>query len=154
MKKLFILSGTLRYMGTYEELANTMYGLHGKLDNDGNYRCFVSFPGRKWERGVSFVVVRGRVSFLFCRNVSPSGEDYNLTYKVYPATAALMFIVPLYMLLRAFIIQSDAFVANLSGFCFFSVIVLGVFLVTRHFAIRQFVKIIEENEKDDEGIFD
>ena len=159
MKNIFIPSGELTYLGTYEALANMFYGLNGELKNNGKYHCKVSVPGRKWNRGISFIRVRGKLSFLFRGSMIPSGDAYKITYKVYPSFLSSLFLfLPVYFLVEQLVTLADAewqhATETLCAAGIMSALLIGLFLLTRYFAIRRFVKMIEENEKEYEGIFD
>lgn len=154
MRNIFAPTGTVIYLGTHTELANVIYGLRGKLDNNGQFHCYIAVPGRKQSRGISFVIIRNRMSFQFRGNVSPSGENLKITYKVYPAYPVLLIIILAYALLRFFVGQTDSLAVTLATCGTLFVLGSGIFLLMRHFAIRRFVKIMEEDEEDFEGIFE
>ena len=157
MKNFFVPTGEIIYLGTDTELADVIYSLNGKMETDRNFRCYVFVPGKRRQRGVSFVIRRGKVSFLFRGKIVLTGENYKLTYKVYPGSSALLFVLPLYALLRVVFDCPDSLGGALAMCGVLCAIVIGAFLLLRRFAIRQFVRIIEneeDNEEDSEGIFD
>ena len=153
MKSIFVPACECTYFGSDIELANAIYALNGKMETDRKFRCYVFVPGRQ-KRGVSFVVWRGRVSFLFRGSFEPAGELYKITYKVYPATSALLFVFPVYALIHMLCVRQGALGVSLITFGSICAIVIGLFLLMRHFAIRRFEKSLEECEEDSEGIFD
>lgn len=158
MKNIFIPSDTLTYLGTYEELANMFYGLSGELKKDGKYHCKISVPGRKWNIGISFARVRGKTSYIFRGDVISCGDAYRVTYKVYPSfSSSFLLLFLAYLVVDQFASvggewQHIAETLVLVGIM--SALLIGLFLLTRYFAIRRFVKMIEENEKEYAGIFD
>ena len=158
MKNIFIPSDTLTYLGTYEALANLLYGLNGELKNDGKYHCKISFPGRKWNRGVSFVWIRGKMSFIFRGDVVSCGDAYRVTYKVYPSFSSSLLLLFLAYLVVDLFTSIDGewqhIMESLLRGGIMSALLIGLFLLTRYFAIRRFIKYIGENEKENTGIFD
>lgn len=158
MKNIFVPTGTVTYLGTYETLANMLYGLNGELKNNGKYHCKISFPGRKWNRGVSFVWIRGKMSFIFRGDVVSLGEAYRVTYEVYPSfSSSFLLLVVAYLVVDLFMSidgEWQHIAESLLRCGIMSALLIGLFFVTRHFAIRRFIKYIEENEKENTGIFD
>jgi len=158
MKNIFIPSDTLTYLGTYEALANMFYGLNGELKNNGKYHCKISVPGKKWNMGISFVRIRGKMSFIFRGDVVFYRDAYRVTYKVYPSFSSSLLL----LFLICFVVGQFASVdgkwqriaETLVLVGIMSALLIGLFLLTRYFAIRRFVKMLEENEKVYEGIFD
>jgi len=156
MKNVFVPGGTVTFRGSFTELNALLYDLYGKMENDTDFCCHVSVPSRKRHDGISIVIMRGRTSFLFRGSIIPSGEQYKITYKVYPTlTSVLFLLLPVYFFFRVlFMLPYAVTVESVIALCFVSVVLIGIFLLLRRFAIRQFVKKFEEHCEDDEGIFD
>ena len=153
MKNIFVPTGTVTYLGTYTELMNVLSDFYPKMENDVNFSCYVFVPARRRH------IVRGQNSFLFRGSILPSGHTYKITYKVYPTfSSSLFLLVPVYLLVKQLITMTDVgwqrMTVTLWGVGAVSAMFVGLFLLLRHLAIRQFVKYIEENDKENTGFFD
>ena len=157
MDRFFVPTGEVIYLGTDTDLANVLYGLRGEMGKNGEFRCWVSVPQCRRENGISLgTSVRTRMSFLFCGHISPVAEGYKISYKVRPTVWSMPFLfVPIYLFVQSLIVQDDLnlrqFVVSLAACGAIGALLLGLYLLLRHFAVRQFVKIVEE--EDSAGIF-
>jgi len=159
VKKFFVPSGTVVFVRSYAEFLNLLYSLNGKMENNQDFHCYVSVPARKRRDGISFLIMRGFTRFRFCGNILPFGDTYKITYRVYPGLSSLAFlIVPVYLFFQSLSVIPNVgpqeILENITAYIVVSFALLGLFLLLRHFAIRQFVRQVEEYAEDSNGIFD
>ena len=159
MKNFFIPTGTVVFLKSHTNFLDLVYSLNGKMENEKDFYCYVSVPARKRRDGSSFLIIRGCTWFRFCGNILPSGDTYKIFYRVYPALSSLAFvIVPVYLFFRSLsavpnVGWQEVF-ENMTVCGVVSIMLLGLFLLLRRFAIRQFVRRVEEYAEDSDGIFD
>ena len=137
MKNLFIPAGTVVFPGSYEELLHRIDMNNGTLKDEDSFQCRIHIPP-KHNRGVSFIRVRGRMSFLFRCTFLRQGNSCEIHYKMYPTQLMMIFLfLVIYQLVT---LEKTPDVKNILGSVFAFGIILVIYIIAGRFAIRQFVK--------------
>ena len=137
MKKIMIPNGFVLFPGTYSDLLSTIARYNGTLKNDTEFHCDIAFPPKNND-GVSFWIVRGRLSFTFRCKILQIADFCKIQYHVYPNfVSALLLIVPVIYMIYSTTFSS---VGDVIGYLFAEGIIIFIFLLERYLCIRQFVR--------------
>ena len=148
MKKFMIPTGTAFFPGTYMELLHKIADMYGTLDDENTFHCKLGFPKRN-PGIVSFVVVRGRIHFMFRCKIERREDSCKITYSVHPTfTSALLLFIPIVCFVHTLLNSGvEPVFASILGSCFIACVMVGIFLLARRSCIRQFVQIFEGEDE-------
>lgn len=150
MGEFWVPMGTVYFPGSYMELMRVIGSIYGVQEDENTFRCNISFPRKNHN---SIVRVRGHISFLFRCTIERQVDSCKITYKVYPAfTSAILLLLPLYVFISGVVSAllhrdlADLLANSSTGIGLFCPLI-GLFLLARHFCIRQFVRKFEEEHE-------